>query len=117
MVKAWKKGNALPVRQASVIARSDGKNYLMTIGVESGEVVQHDTSHISGFPLVTLEDMQAVLFAPLTSEYFNRTVRERGVDPEYVVCLPFSPGWFGRFTIFTLFSSITNQMVCFGLQI
>ncbi|KAK6158037.1 hypothetical protein DH2020_005351 [Rehmannia glutinosa] len=96
VVLGWKKGETLPPRKASVIARAAGKNYLLTVDVESGEIVEHDTSHISGFPLVTLEDMQKVMSAPLTSAHFNRTIAERGVDPKDVACLPFSPGWFGK---------------------
>ncbi|KAL3626360.1 hypothetical protein CASFOL_029909 [Castilleja foliolosa] len=96
VVLRWRKGDPLPPREASVMARSAGKNYLLTVGVESGDVVQHDTSHISGFPLVTLEDMQSVIKAPLASAHFNRTIVARGVDPNDVACLPFSPGWFGE---------------------
>lgn len=96
VVRKWKKGEELPTRKASVIARAAGKNYLLTVDVESGEVVEHDTSHISGFPLVTLEDMQNVMSAPFASAHFNRTIVARGVDLNDVACLPFSPGWFGN---------------------
>ncbi|KAL0329633.1 UNVERIFIED_CONTAM: Primary amine oxidase [Sesamum radiatum] len=96
VVLKWQKGDPLPPRKASVIARAGGKNYLLTVDLESGEVVEHDTSHISGFPLVTLEDMQNVIFAPLSNAHFNRTILERGVDLNDVACLPFSPGWFGK---------------------
>ncbi|KAL0395366.1 UNVERIFIED_CONTAM: Primary amine oxidase [Sesamum latifolium] len=96
VVLKWQKGDSLPPRKASVIARAAGKNYLLTVDVESGEVVEHDTSHISGFPLVTLEDMQNVIYAPLSNAHFNRTILERGVDLNDVACLPFSPGWFGK---------------------
>ncbi|MFX6572673.1 hypothetical protein ABTG52_06730, partial [Acinetobacter baumannii] len=96
VVLTWKRGDELPVRKASVMARAKGRNYLLTVHVESGEVEEHDVSGLSGFPLVTLEDMQKVLYTPLKSAKFNRTVEERGVDLNDVVCLPFSPGWFGK---------------------
>ncbi|KAL9177865.1 hypothetical protein ABFS82_01G087700 [Erythranthe guttata] len=96
VVRAWTKGDALPTRKASVMARSAGMNYLLTVDVESGDVVEHDTSGISGFPLVTLEDMQNVMSVPFTNAHFNRTIVERGVDLNEVACLPFSPGWFGK---------------------
>lgn len=96
VVRRWRKGEALPRREASVIARAAGRNYIMTVDVESGEVTQHDASHISGFPLVTLEDMQSVIYAPFSNADFNRTILARGVDLADVACLPFSPGWFGK---------------------
>ncbi|KAL8539654.1 hypothetical protein ACS0TY_001316 [Phlomoides rotata] len=96
VVLKWGKGDALPPRMASVIARAAGKNYVMTVDVDSGAVVQQDTSHISGFPLVTQEDMMGVILAPFASADFNRTMAARGVDINYVACLPFSPGWFGK---------------------
>ncbi|KAL3649048.1 hypothetical protein CASFOL_005451 [Castilleja foliolosa] len=96
VVLRWRRGDPLPCREASVIARAAGKNYLLTVDVESGAVVQHDTSHNSGFPMVTLEDMRSVIKAPQASARFNRTIVARGVDPRDVVCMPFSPGWFGE---------------------
>ncbi|KAG8374786.1 hypothetical protein BUALT_Bualt10G0031900 [Buddleja alternifolia] len=96
VVVEWEKGDPLPPRKASVMARAAGKNYLLTIDVESGELREHDTSNITGFPLVTLEDMQKVMSAPFASAHFNRSIAERGVDINDVACLPFSPGWFGK---------------------
>ncbi|XP_075505771.1 amine oxidase [copper-containing] gamma 2-like [Primulina tabacum] len=96
VVLKWRKGEELPPRKASVIARAAGKSYILTVDIESGEVVEQDTSRISGYPLVTLEDMEATIRAPLASAHFNRTIVERGVNPNDVACLPFSPGWFGK---------------------
>ncbi|XP_075499881.1 amine oxidase [copper-containing] gamma 1-like [Primulina tabacum] len=95
VVLKWRKGDDLPPRKASVIARAVGKSYILTVDIESGAVTEEDTSHISGYPLVTLEDMESTIRAPLASSVFNHTIVERGVDPNDVACLPFSPGWFG----------------------
>ncbi|EPS58103.1 primary amine oxidase [Genlisea aurea] len=94
-VRRWKKGDPLPQRQAAVIARAAGKNYLLTVDLESGAVSEQDSSHVSGFPLIALEEMQAVIWAPFKNPDFNNSIIERGLDLNDVVCLPFSPGWFG----------------------
>ncbi|KAH6771850.1 Copper amine oxidase family protein [Perilla frutescens var. hirtella] len=97
VVRRWRKEvDPLPPRMASVIARSAGKNYIMTVDVESGEITQHDATHISGFPLVTFEEMLSAIYAPFSNADFNRTILARGVDLADVACLPFSPGWFGK---------------------
>lgn len=99
VVVRWQKGEPLPPRKASVIARAAAKNYILTVDVESGEITQHDASHISGYPYVSLEDMQSVIYAPFASADFNRTIAARGVDINDVACLPFSPGWFGKYRL------------------
>ncbi|CAI9755371.1 unnamed protein product [Fraxinus pennsylvanica] len=97
VVLKWKKGDDLPPRKASVISRAAGKSYIFTVDIETGEVVQQDTSHISGYPYVSLEDVQKVIWAPFSRSDFNRSIIARGVDPNNVACLPFSSGWFGKY--------------------
>ncbi|KAL2458155.1 Copper amine oxidase family protein [Abeliophyllum distichum] len=94
-VLKWKKGDPLPARRAAVIARASGVSYALTVDLGTGEVTRHETNPHSGYPTMTLEDMSSVIWAPLASADFNRTVIERGVDLIDLACLPISTGWFG----------------------
>ncbi|XP_051114984.1 amine oxidase [copper-containing] gamma 2-like [Andrographis paniculata] len=95
-VVRWKKGEALPPRKASVTARAGKEAYVLTVDLSSGEVTCHDSSGLSGYPTMTVEEMSSVTWAPLSSADFNRTVTERGVALSDLACLPISAGWFGK---------------------
>lgn len=102
----WKKGDPLPPRKASVVARAGGASHVMTVELDSGEVSHRETGHVSGYPTMTIEDMTSVTWAPLASVDFNRTVVERGVDLVDLACLPISTGWFGKCS-----SSISSNLL------
>lgn len=91
----WKKGDPLPARKASVIARASSVSHVLTVDLSTGEVTRVEKNQYSGYPTMTLEDMSSVTWAPLASADFNRTVIERGVDLIDLACLPISTGWFG----------------------
>lgn len=91
----WKKGDPLPARKASVIARASRVSHVLTVDLSTGEVTRVEKNQYSGYPTMTLEDMSSVTWAPLASADFNRTVIERGVDLIDLACLPISTGWFG----------------------
>ncbi|KAI4327081.1 hypothetical protein L6164_019582 [Bauhinia variegata] len=96
LVRAWKRGDPLLPRKASVIARVNGVVHLLTVDLTSNQVTRHETAPFSGYPITTVEDMVGALDAPLTNAQFNRTITERGVDMNDVACLPISPGWYGE---------------------
>uniref|UniRef100_A0A5B6ZRF1 Amine oxidase n=1 Tax=Davidia involucrata TaxID=16924 RepID=A0A5B6ZRF1_DAVIN len=96
LVLMWRKGEPLPPRKASVIARADGVSHVLTVDIGTGEVTQHETGSISGHPTMTMEDMTSATWAPLANADFNRTIVERGIDLVDLACLPISTGWFGK---------------------
>ncbi|KAI4351618.1 hypothetical protein L6164_005962 [Bauhinia variegata] len=96
LVRAWKKGDPLLPRKASVIARVNGVAHVLTVDLTSNQVTHQETALFSGYPTLTDEDMVGALEAALTNAEFNRTITERGVDINDVVCLPFAPGWYGE---------------------
>lgn len=95
LVLKWRKGDPLLPRKASVIARVDGVSHVLTVDLSTGEVVSQDSVPHSGYPSMTIEDMNSATWAPLASAEFNRTVVSRGVDLADLACLPISLGWFG----------------------
>ncbi|KAF7146757.1 hypothetical protein RHSIM_Rhsim04G0085600 [Rhododendron simsii] len=100
LVLAWRKGDPLLPRKASVVARVDGSSHVLTVDIDAGEVTQsqHDkeAASLSGFPTMTMEDMTSATWAPLSNAGFNRTIAERGIDLADLACLPISTGWFGK---------------------
>ncbi|MQL99294.1 hypothetical protein Taro_032011 [Colocasia esculenta] len=98
VVLAWRPGDPLPPRVASVIARFRGRNHLLTVDLEPARVASHaelDPEGTTGYPTMTIEDMTSTTWAPLSDSAFNRTVLARGVRLSDVACLPISTGWFG----------------------
>lgn len=96
VVVQWKRGDRLPPRRASVIALLGSDAHVATVDLAGGRVVDRVVSTASGYPTLSIEDMNAATAAPLTDSEFNRTVRRRGVDLTDVACLPISAGWFGK---------------------
>ncbi|MQM23311.1 hypothetical protein Taro_056375 [Colocasia esculenta] len=98
VVMAWRLGDPLPQRVASVIARFRGRTHLLTVELEPARVASHaelDPEATTGYPTLTSEDMTSTTWAALSDPAFNRTVLARGVRLSDVTCLPISTGWFG----------------------
>ncbi|CAF1917218.1 unnamed protein product [Brassica oleracea] len=97
LVRAWEKGNPLPPRKASVIARVGPDTHVLTVDLSSSRVDIVDSPvPVSGYPMMTLEEMNEVTFAPFSSADVNRTIVSRGVNLTDVYCFPLSSGWYGR---------------------
>ncbi|CDP21719.1 unnamed protein product, partial [Coffea canephora] len=96
LVLTWQKGDPLPPRKASVVARVSRVSHVLTVELETSKVILHETGSHSGYPTMTVEDMTSSTWAPLANADFNRTVIERGVDLADLACLPISSGWFGK---------------------
>lgn len=94
-VLEWKRGDLLPPRKASVVARVRGASHVLTVDLATSEVIVHRIGPHSGYPTMTVEDMTTATVAPLASVEFNRTIVDRGVDLTDLACLPISTGWFG----------------------
>ncbi|KAL8166540.1 hypothetical protein V2J09_008039 [Rumex salicifolius] len=96
VVRKWRDGDRLPPRKASVVARVDGESHVLTVELETGRVVKRGSGPVSGYPVMTIDDMTWSTWAPFSSAKFNRSVVSRGVDLADVACLPISPGWYGE---------------------
>ncbi|KAK4796907.1 hypothetical protein SAY86_029233 [Trapa natans] len=96
LVLRWRKGNPLPPRRASVVARVSGRFRVLTVDIGSGVVeVVDDEVPASGYPTMTIEDMKSASWAPFSDAKFNSTVEGRGVKLSDTACLPLSTGWYG----------------------
>ncbi|KAL5137479.1 Primary amine oxidase [Glycine soja] len=97
LVLKWKKGDLPLPRKASVVAYVKGDSHVLTVDLETGQVVSQEviTWSVSGYPTMTLEDMVGVLEVPLKSTEFNRSITKRGVNLADLACLPISSGWYG----------------------
>ncbi|MCL7039533.1 hypothetical protein MKW94_007247 [Papaver nudicaule] len=96
LVLKWRKGDKLLPRKASIIALLHGQIHLLIIDLESNKVINHELRETkTGYPTMTIEDMNSAPWAPLSDANFNRTIVSRGVDLADLACLPLSTGWFG----------------------
>jgi len=96
LVLKWKKGDPPLPRKASVVAVVKRVSHVLTVDLETGHVTSHETGSVSGYPIVTLEDLFVVLEAPLRCPQFNNSFTKRGVNLADLVCLPFSSGWYEK---------------------
>ncbi|KAF1864598.1 hypothetical protein Lal_00039227 [Lupinus albus] len=95
LVLEWKKGDPLLPRKASVVALLKGVSHSLTVDLTTNQVISHETGLVSGYPVLTIEEMQGVLEVPLKNLEFNRSITRRGVDMAEIACLPISSGWYG----------------------
>ncbi|PRQ18051.1 putative primary-amine oxidase [Rosa chinensis] len=96
-VLRWKKGDPLLPRKASVIARASGKAHVLTVDLATSEVSVQQTGTHFGYPMLTMEEITAAIWVPLSNAKFNRTIIQRGVDLADLACLPISSGWFDEY--------------------
>ncbi|KAM0069842.1 putative primary-amine oxidase [Helianthus debilis subsp. tardiflorus] len=94
-VLAWKPGDPLPPRRASVISFLDGQTHLLTVDLDLAVVTGDVVNVGSGYPMLTNEDLTTALEVLLTNLDFNKSILARGVDFNDLVCIPPSSGWFG----------------------
>lgn len=96
LVLRWQKGDPLLPRKASVVARVDGQSHVLTVDLSRNLVSNHEKGPVSGYPMMTIEDMTTATWAPVTNGTFNRTILQRGVELKDLACLPISTGWYGK---------------------
>lgn len=68
---------------------------MLSIDIGAQEVTRRETGHLSGYPMMTIEDMTTATWAPLGNADFNRSILARGVKLADLACLPISSGWYG----------------------
>ncbi|WZY77610.1 hypothetical protein YC2023_023994 [Brassica napus] len=86
------KGNALPPRKASVIARVGSDSHVLTVDLSTVD----SPVRVLGFPVMTVEEMSDATWAPFSNTEFNRTIISRGLNLTDVICFPISSGWYGN---------------------
>ena len=97
LVRQWEKGNALPPRKASVIARVVSDSHVLTVDLSTGHVDIVDSPvRVLGFPVMTVEEMSDATWAPFSNTEFNRTIISPGLNLTDVICFPISSGWYGN---------------------
>ncbi|KAF8105853.1 hypothetical protein N665_0153s0014 [Sinapis alba] len=97
LVRQWEKGNPLPPRKASVIARVGSDSHVLTVDLSTGHVDLVDSPvRVSGFPVMTVEEMSDATWAPFSNAEFNLTIVSRGLNLTDVICFPISSGWYGN---------------------
>ncbi|KAF6152597.1 hypothetical protein GIB67_013044 [Kingdonia uniflora] len=96
LVLNWVKTEPLPPRQASAIILTNDGSHVLTIDLDLNRVIRSVPGPVSGYPMMTIEDMTSATWAPLSDVNFNRTILARGIDLVDLACLPISTGWFGK---------------------
>ena len=95
VVLGWKKGDPLPPRKAFVIALLNGKTQVLLVDLDSSRVTSHSTHQGSGYPTLSMDDIQVALRVPLSDPEFNKSIMARGVKLSDLGCISPSSGWFG----------------------
>ncbi|KAH7514100.1 hypothetical protein FEM48_Zijuj11G0052900 [Ziziphus jujuba var. spinosa] len=90
-----KRGDPFPPRKARVIVLSDGKSHVISVDLDLNRVTDHAINTGSGYPQITMEDMNMAVNVALSNAQFNKSVLERGVGLSDLVCLGLSAGWYG----------------------
>ncbi|CAN6471921.1 unnamed protein product [Victoria cruziana] len=96
-VLSWKQGTGpFPRRRASLLVLVKGKTHRLTVDLQSSTVAGDEVMSTTGYPTMTMEEMNLAASAPLKDPLFNASVLRRGVELADLACLPVSSGWYGR---------------------
>ncbi|CAL9037300.1 unnamed protein product [Musa banksii] len=98
-VQAWAQSATRGRRQrrrAFVVARSGGETHEIVVDVADASVVSDRVYRGSGYPIQTLDELEAAAALPLNYTPFVESARRRGVALSDVVCSPLTAGWFGE---------------------
>ncbi|XP_027904423.1 primary amine oxidase-like [Vigna unguiculata] len=96
LVLKWKKGDPPLPRKASVVAVVKRVSHVLTVDLEIGHVTSHETGLVSGYPMVTEEDLNGVGEATLRCPEFNNSLAKRGLNLDDLVCLSLSSGGYEK---------------------
>ncbi|KAK6947637.1 Copper amine oxidase, N2-terminal [Dillenia turbinata] len=91
----WKPGDPLPPRKASVIALQNGQSHLLTVDLDLGRVTSHEVKSGSGYPPVSLEDINVALQVALSYPELNKSAIDRGMESSDLACFSPTGGWYG----------------------
>lgn len=85
-----------PPRQASVIARIDGRSHEIIVNLEDSEVISDKIYNGHGFPMLNAEEQEAANKLPLSYPPFIVSIEKRGLKLEEILCQSFTIGWYGE---------------------
>ncbi|MCL7046007.1 hypothetical protein MKW94_022933 [Papaver nudicaule] len=94
-VLKWKKGHALPPRQAMVIAFSNSHSHVLVVDLEDARVLSHKIDPTSGYPILLAEDTKLAINITQQNEEFKRIIVSRGVRLSDIACITLATGWYG----------------------
>eukprot|EP00250_Pteridium_aquilinum_P021357 c25097_g18_i1 orf=270-2462(+) len=93
-VLAWKAGDPLLPRKASVIVMVDEAIYRMVVDLTSKTLESEEAYHGSGKPTLNFDDMNTATALPLQYPEFLESLKSRELDKKEVTCIPVSSGWY-----------------------
>ncbi|KAK6947638.1 Copper amine oxidase, catalytic domain [Dillenia turbinata] len=91
----WKIGDPLPARKALVVALLNAQSHLLTVDLDLGKVTSHEVKLGSGYPPVSLEDIEGALRVALSFTELNKSAIDRGMKLSDLACDTPSAGWYG----------------------
>eukprot|EP00249_Psilotum_nudum_P023749 c28971_g1_i2 orf=282-2354(+) len=95
VVLRWRAGDPLPPRRAFVVVRTKGKLHKVVIDIWSKSLVRDEIDDGPGQPMLLDEELDEATNIVMKDPRLIRSMKQRGLDLKEVVCLPWSPGWFG----------------------
>lgn len=93
-VLAWKAGDSLPSRKASVILMVDDVIYKLVVDLTSRTLESEEVYHGTGKPTMNFYDMNTATALPLQHPEFLESLKSRELEPKEVTCIPVSSGWY-----------------------
>lgn len=94
-VLRWTSGQPIPTRRAEVIMTIDGVPRKILIDVGLGRITENLEIPGSGYPAVSIDDWTKSFAVAAKHQPFLDSLVARGLQLDDVVCIPFSPGWYG----------------------
>ncbi|XP_020596373.1 primary amine oxidase-like isoform X2 [Phalaenopsis equestris] len=83
-------------RQAFVILRSGGQTHELYIDIANNCIASQHVRLGNGYPLLNMEEQDAVLLLPFNYTPFVESVKRRGVELSDIICSTFTIGWYGK---------------------
>ncbi|OVA19524.1 Copper amine oxidase [Macleaya cordata] len=91
----WKRGDNLPTRKASIIAFLNDQSHVLVVDLDDNRVISHRVDPVSGYPILTDEDMSIATKIPLENAEFIGIITSRGVKISDLACISLATGWYG----------------------
>ncbi|XP_002516782.3 primary amine oxidase [Ricinus communis] len=85
-----------PPRQSFVIARIDQSTHEIIVDLSLNKIISDQVYDGYGYPILTLEELNAAHSLPLVYAPFLESVNRRGLKIKEVVCGSLSIGWYGE---------------------
>ncbi|KAH0454609.1 hypothetical protein IEQ34_016533 [Dendrobium chrysotoxum] len=83
-------------RQAFVILRAGGQTYELYVDITHSCIASQRVRFGNGYPVLNMEEQNAVTLLPFNYTPFVESVKKRGVELSDVICTTFTVGWYGE---------------------